>query len=46
MSFFKEEVTQNVRKTAIIGFAITGLLAVIGSLFLVRDKKGDVSFAE
>ena len=34
INFFSPEVTKNVRKTAIIGFAVTGFLAIIGSLLL------------
>lgn len=33
---FPPEVTKNVRKTAIIGFAITGSLAFLGSMLLVK----------
>jgi len=33
---FTPEVTKNVRKTAIIGFAITGSLAFIGSMLLYK----------
>jgi len=32
-----------VRKTTIVGFAVTGLLAFIGSILLERDSKADES---
>jgi hypothetical protein len=39
INFFTSDVTKNVRKTAIIGFLITGLLAIIGSLLLERTAE-------
>jgi hypothetical protein len=34
ISFFSADVTKNVHKTAIIGFLISGMLAIMGSLLL------------
>lgn len=36
ISIFSQSVTQNVRKTAIVGFAVTGVLSVLGSLLIER----------
>lgn len=44
MSFFSDRVTRNVRKTAIIGFAVTGCLSVVGS-FLIERKSQDAGNA-
>jgi hypothetical protein len=39
INFFSTEITQNVRITSVVGFAVTGIIAGIGSLLI--EKKAD-----
>jgi hypothetical protein len=46
ISYFSQKVSQNVRKTAIIGFAITGVLSIIGSWMIERKDNNSPSVDE
>lgn len=36
--FFSQEVTKNVHKTAVVGFLLTGIGSIIGSLLIDRNE--------
>lgn len=46
MNYFSRNVTRNIRQTALIGFLITGILAIIGSFLLEKRITSDEQLKE